>query len=176
MTQHARTQPTRRLHQFARAALGSLPARHMLRAVSVDDRLQPRARPKPHFRHRRLGRRVGGLLSLLHDAYVQRVHGPDPSGLRVTPYHALPTTTTLFACFDGEIIGTLSIIREGVFGLPLQSVFDLTAVRAQGGRIAEISASGDSPSVSQDRRHDPVPADEVHVRVLHALLRYPRIL
>ena len=79
--------------------------------------------------------------SLLHDAYVASgFMKPDPSGLRVTPYHALPTTTTLCAKFDGLVVGTLSLVREGVFGFPLQSAFDLTPLRAQAGRIAEISA------------------------------------
>ncbi len=82
-----------------------------------------------------------GCFSLLHDAYVGSGYmKPDPSGLRVTIYHALPTTTTLCAKLDGRVVGTLSIVREGVFGFPLQSVFDLGSVRAQGGNIAEISA------------------------------------
>ena len=83
---------------------------------------------------------------LLHDAYVaEGFMKPHPSGLRVTPYHALPTTTTLCAKFDGRVAGTLSIVREGVFGFPMQSAFDLTAVRARGGRIAEISALAVAP-------------------------------
>ena len=41
---------------------------------------------------------------LLHDAYVSSgFMKPDPSGMRVTVYHALPTTTTLCAKFDGEV-------------------------------------------------------------------------
>ena len=55
--------------------------------------------------------------SILHDAYVasgfMQQHA---SGLRVTPYHALPTTTTLCAKFDGRVVGTITIIRDGVFG------------------------------------------------------------
>ncbi len=79
--------------------------------------------------------------SLLHDAYVSCGYmKPHPSGMRVTIYHALPTTTTLCAKFDGKVVGTVSIVREGVFGFPMQSVFDLEAVRTQGGNIAEISA------------------------------------
>ncbi len=36
--------------------------------------------------------------SLLHDAYVESgFMKPDPSGMRVTIYHALPTTTRLCA-------------------------------------------------------------------------------
>jgi GNAT superfamily N-acetyltransferase len=79
--------------------------------------------------------------ALLHAAYTHAgFMRPHPSGLRVTPYHALPTTTTLLAELEGEVIGTLSIVREGVFGFPMQSAFDLSAVRAKEGRIAEISA------------------------------------
>lgn len=78
---------------------------------------------------------------LLHDAYVgSGFMKPDPSGMRVTIYHALPTTTTLCAKFDGEVVGTMSLIRESVFGFPLQTIFDLTEVRESGGNIAEVSA------------------------------------
>jgi len=79
--------------------------------------------------------------ALLHDAYVASgFMRPHPSGLRVTPYHALPTTTTLCAKVDGQVVGTLSIVREGVFGFPMQTAFDISSVRAKEGRIAEISA------------------------------------
>jgi GNAT superfamily N-acetyltransferase len=79
--------------------------------------------------------------SLLHDAYVGAgFMKPDPSGMRVTIYHALPTTTTLCAKYDDEVVGTLSLIRESVFGFPLQAIFDLRGVRSRGGKIAEVSA------------------------------------
>ena len=78
---------------------------------------------------------------LLHDAYVgSGFMAPHPSGMRVTIYHALPTTTTLCAMYDGEVVGTLSLIRESVFGFPLQSVFNLQEVREKEGRLAEVSA------------------------------------
>lgn len=78
---------------------------------------------------------------LLHDAYVgSGFMKPDPSGMRVTIYHALPTTTTLCAKFDGEVVGTISLIRESVFGFPLQSIFDLHEIREKKGRVAEVSA------------------------------------
>lgn len=60
---------------------------------------------------------------ILHDAYVAAgFMKPSPSGIRVTPYHALPTTTTLCAKYDGRVVGTISMIREGVFGFPMQAV------------------------------------------------------
>lgn len=78
---------------------------------------------------------------ILHDAYVSAgFMKPAASGMRVTPYHALPTTTTLCAKYDGNVVGTISMIREGVFGFPMQSAFDLAPVRAEEGQIAEISA------------------------------------
>ncbi|MBN8507421.1 MAG: hypothetical protein J0L57_02300 [Burkholderiales bacterium] len=92
-------------------------------------------------------RDLEACFALLHDAYVDSgFMKPHPSGLRVTPYHALPTTTTLCARLDGTVVGTLSIIREGVFGFPLQTAFNLAAVRALPGRIAEISALAIHPA------------------------------
>lgn len=78
---------------------------------------------------------------LLHDAYVDSgFMKPDPSGMRVTVYHALPTTTTLCAKFDDKVVGTISLIRESALGVPLQKIFDLAVVREKEGQIAEVSA------------------------------------
>ncbi len=83
---------------------------------------------------------------LLHDAYVEYGYmRPHRSGMRITPYHALPTTTTLCAKYDGEVVGTISLIRDGVFGFPVQRAFDLQGVRLQGGLIAEASALAVAP-------------------------------
>ena len=79
--------------------------------------------------------------ALLHDAYVSSGYmEPHPSGLRVTVYHALPTTTTICALWDGKVVGTISMVREGIFGFPMQQAFDLAPVRAKGGQVAEVSA------------------------------------
>lgn len=85
---------------------------------------------------------------LLHDAYVDSgFMKPHPSGMRVTIYHALPTTTTLCAKWDGEVVGTMSLIREdSAFGFPLHKIFDLTEVRTKEGNIAEVSALAVHPS------------------------------
>lgn len=79
--------------------------------------------------------------AVLHDAYVDSgFMKPDPSGMRVTIYHALPTTTTLCAKYDDEVVGTISLIRESALGVPLQKIFDLNSVREKEGYIAEVSA------------------------------------
>jgi hypothetical protein len=78
---------------------------------------------------------------LLHDAYVDSgFMKPHPSGMRVTIYHALPTTTTLCAKYDNRVVGTLSLVRESVLGVPLQKIVDLSAIRDKKGQITEVSA------------------------------------
>lgn len=128
-------------HQLARAALGLLPRdwRFALFRRFVD--CDPAPGPELELKIADTAEELEACFRLLHDAYVASgFMKPDPSGLRVTMYHALPTTTTLCAKVNGRVVGTMSLIREGVFGFPLQQVFDLGAVRAKEGRIAEISA------------------------------------
>ena len=135
--------------------------------------------------------------SLLHDAYVASgFMRPHPSGLRVTPYHALPTTTTLCAKMGDRVVGTLSIVREGVFGFPMQSAFDITSVRAKEGRIAEISALAVHPAYRKtggailfplmkfmyeyctryfDTRHLVIAVNPKHIEMYESLLFFQRL-
>jgi GNAT superfamily N-acetyltransferase len=134
------------VHQAARVALSLLPRarrfalfRHLIDCdPSPDARLELKIADTQD--------ELEACFRILHDAYVAAgFMQPDPSGLRVTIYHALPTTTTLCAKWDGQVVGTISMIREGVFGFPLQSIFNLGQVRAKAGRIAEISALAIDP-------------------------------
>ena len=62
--------------------------------------------------------------AILHDAYVaDGLMKPHPSGLRVTKFHSLPSTTTLVAVENGAVVGTVSLVRRNSFGLPLESIF-----------------------------------------------------
>ncbi|MDE2276536.1 MAG: GNAT family N-acetyltransferase [Burkholderiales bacterium] len=135
--------------------------------------------------------------ALLHDAYVASgFMRPHPSGLRVTPYHALPTTTTLCAKMGDKVVGTLSIVREGVFGFPMQSAFDIGSVRARSGRIAEISALAVHPAYRKtggailfplmkfmyeyctryfDTRHLVIAVNPRHIEMYESLLFFRRL-
>lgn len=135
--------------------------------------------------------------ALLHDAYVASgFMRPHPSGLRVTPYHALPTTTTLCAKLDGQVVGTLSLVRDGVFGFPMQSAFDISAVRAKPGQIAEISALAIHPRCRKtggailfplmkfmyeyctkyfDTRHLLIAVNPYHIEMYESLLFFRRL-
>jgi len=134
-------------HQKLRALLGKFPAaiRYPVYRRMID--CDPSPDPRLELKLAETQEELNACFTILHDAYVSSgFMQPHPSGMRVTIYHALPTTTTLCAKFDGQVVGTLSMIREGVFGFPMQSAFDLTRVRAMGGNIAEISALAVHPS------------------------------
>jgi hypothetical protein len=80
-------------------------------------------------------------LKILHDEYVRSGYmDPHPSGMRVTPYHALPSTSTLIATWNNEVVATISIIRSNPFGLPLEKIYDLDPIKQNGARLAEISS------------------------------------
>lgn len=91
---------------------------------------------------------------LLHDEYVRAgLMKPHPSGMRITPYHALPSTSTLIALWDNEVVGTLSIIRESAFGFPMDRIFDTQNLKNNGARLAEISALAIKKNHRQNRGH-----------------------
>jgi GNAT superfamily N-acetyltransferase len=197
MTTSAEARPHRGLHKLTRAALGALPreSRFALYRRMVDCDAAPD--PRLQLGIAATQQELEACFSLLHDAYVSSgFMQPHASGLRVTPYHALPTTTTLYASFDGRVVGTLSIIREGSFGFPMQSVFDLTAVRAQPGRIAEISALAIHPDFRStggsilfplmkfmyeyctkyfDTRHLVIAVNPKHIEMYESLLFFQRL-
>jgi GNAT superfamily N-acetyltransferase len=141
MNQPSRPAPRKSSHRWLRSAFSVLPQRLRFAAYRRIVDCDPAPSTRLELKIAETQGELEACFALLHDAYVSSgFMQPHPSGLRVTPYHALPTTTTLCAKFDGQVAGTLSIVREGVFGFPMQSAFELSAVRAREGRIAEISA------------------------------------
>lgn len=147
MSQIRRHSLRKRLHQGLRKLFSRLPRglRFAVYRRMVD--CDPSPTERLELKVAETQEELAACFGILHDAYVgSGFMKPDPSGKRVTLYHALPTTTTLCAKYDGVVVGTISMVREGVFGFPLQSVFDLEHVRAKGGQIAEISALAVAPS------------------------------
>lgn len=66
-------------------------------------------------------------------------------GLRITPYQLLPTTDIIVGELRGEVISTLSLVRDGELGLPLESLYpdEVRRRRAAGLRLAEVSCLAD---------------------------------
>lgn len=129
------------VRSLARALVQLLPRRVGHNVYRNMIRCDPNPSPKLVLKLAETREELEACFKLLHDAYVESgFMEPHPSGMRVTLYHALPTTTTLLASFDGRVVGTLSLIRESSLGFPMQRIFDIDAVRSVGGNIAEVSA------------------------------------
>ncbi len=75
---------------------------------------------------------------------------PNATELRFTPYQILPTTDILIAQFRAEAICTLSLVRDGELGLPMEDLYaeQVEERRAAGLHLAEVSCLA-------DRRNDP---------------------
>jgi GNAT superfamily N-acetyltransferase len=129
------------IHKAARKALSMLPRRRRFGIYRSFVECDPAPNTRLVLKIAETREELEACLSLLHDSYVDSgFMTPDPSGMRVTIYHSLPTTTTLCAKYDDKVVGTVSLIRESALGFPLQRIFDLSGVRARKGNIAEVSA------------------------------------
>ncbi len=137
-----RAKPARAwIHKNIRRAISALPKAIRFRVFRSFVHCDLKPDPRLVLKIAQTRDELEACFRLLHDAYVgQGYMLPDPSGLRVTLYHALPTTTTLCALYDGEVVGTISLIRQSAFGFPMQAVFDLESVKERKGKIAEVSA------------------------------------
>lgn len=129
------------LHRVLRKCISLLPRSRRHAVIRSFVECDPNPGPKLVLKIAESREELAACFALLHDAYVASgFMTPDPSGMRVTIYHALPTTTTLCAKYDGRVVGTISLIRESALGFPLQRIFDLTTIREKEGNIAEVSA------------------------------------
>lgn len=84
---------------------------------------------------------LDAAFAILYDSYLKEgITPPVPSERRVTAYHSLPSTTTLVAKREGEVVATVTIIRDGTFGMPAEDLIDLSMFRKPGKRMAEVSS------------------------------------
>lgn len=78
---------------------------------------------------------------LVYDAYLKLGYCEEnPYKMRATLYHALPTTTTLLAIDNGNVVGTLTVVRDNRHGLPVDKVFNVKGLREKAQRLAEITS------------------------------------
>lgn len=84
---------------------------------------------------------------ILHDSYVGMGYmDPTSTKMRVILQHVLPHTTTIVAKWNSKVVGTLSLIRDNPFGLPLEKIFYVDDRRANGRRLAEVSSLAIDPA------------------------------
>ena len=129
------------LHVVVRKLISWLPQKQRFMVFRMFADCDPAPSTRLQLKIAETQEELEACFAVLHDAYVDSgFMKPDPSGMRVTIYHALPTTTTLCAKYDGQVVGTISLVRESALGVPLQRIFDLSGVREKEGHIAEVSA------------------------------------
>lgn len=86
---------------------------------------------------------------LVYESYLEGGLGePNAHGMRVTPYHLLPTTEVFVASAQGTTMFTVSLVVDGRLGLPMETVYAEEAARRreQGLRLAEVSCLADRRS------------------------------
>jgi hypothetical protein len=83
---------------------------------------------------------------LVYDQYLAAgLAPPNSHRVRVTPFHLLPTTHVFVAYERGGIVATMSLVGDGVLGLPMESVYgeEVMRRRMEGLRISEVSCLAD---------------------------------
>lgn len=79
---------------------------------------------------------------LVYSNYLTKgLISPNRYGLRVTPWHLLPTTNTFIAVQDDQVVGTVSLIGDAGLGLPMEAIYpaEVEAARIQGLYVGEVS-------------------------------------
>lgn len=92
---------------------------------------------------------MAAALSLVYSAYLAAgLEKENSYKMRVTPYHLLPTTDVFFAEMGKEFVLTMTLVRDGALGLPMESVYrdEVNALRSQGQKLAEVTCLADQCS------------------------------
>jgi hypothetical protein len=79
---------------------------------------------------------------LVYQSYLTKgLIEPNQFGMRVTPWHLLPTTSTFVALEAGRVIGTVTLIGDAGLGLPMESIYpaEVEAARLAGLYVGEVS-------------------------------------
>jgi len=80
---------------------------------------------------------------LLHQVYYRSgLTGNDTCGMRVLKHHLSEQTDVMVAKRNGEVVFTMSLIRDAEHGMPLESLFaaEVKTMRATGMQLAEVSS------------------------------------
>jgi hypothetical protein len=88
-----------------------------------------------------------GAFGLLATNYQACGYESQGAGLyRFTPYHVLPTTVTVVAVHENQVVATLSVVLDTeLCGLPMESVYgaEIDGLRRDGRHVAEATCLAD---------------------------------
>lgn len=109
---------------------------------------------------------------LVHDSYVKsNLIDPSPYGMRVTPFHLLPTTDVFIATLGDQVIYTVTLISDDELGLPLEDLYapEIDSLRRRGLFLSEVSCLASRDGVfSQKEMFD------VFVNLMSLMAQYAR--
>ncbi|NJL30914.1 MAG: hypothetical protein HC898_04395 [Phycisphaerales bacterium] len=92
---------------------------------------------------------------LVHDTFVHQGYIlPNPSGMRLRSYEAVPETATFVARAAGQIVGVIGLVFDSPdMGLPSDDVFgdEINQLRRQGRKVAEVTNLAVSPDFRATR-------------------------
>ncbi|MGH7140082.1 MAG: N-acyl amino acid synthase FeeM domain-containing protein, partial [Pirellulales bacterium] len=83
---------------------------------------------------------------LVYQSYVRAgLVEENPCQMRVTPYHLLDSTQVFIAVCQNEVISTVSLVGDGVLGLPMEGIYaeEVEQLRWRGIALAEVSSLAD---------------------------------
>lgn len=84
---------------------------------------------------------------LVTENYRSRGYEPaNARGIRFTPFHALPDTTTFVAKHEGKVVATLSLVMDNMLlGLPMESIYgpEVAELRKANRRLVEVTSLAD---------------------------------
>lgn len=79
---------------------------------------------------------------LIYREYLKKGYcSPNPSGMRITLYSALPETTTFCLWRQNSILATASLVIDSPLGLPVESTYptEIKELRQKGRKLSEVS-------------------------------------
>jgi hypothetical protein len=87
-----------------------------------------------------------GAFKILYRTYLQAgLAEPNAHGMRVTPYHLLPSTSVFITEHQSQIVATVTLCQDGCMGLPIESLYPekVSELRASGAKLAEVCCLAD---------------------------------
>ncbi len=137
----------KRFRKLRRQILQLLPERFRIESMRKNIRLKHSwASPSLEIKIADTEVELEQAFRLLHDSYVKAGYmQPDPTGLRILPQHLLSQTAIIVAKWDGQVVGTMSMIRDNPLGLPMEKMFSVADRRHSGRRLTEVSSLAIDP-------------------------------
>lgn len=97
--------------------------------------------PEYTFKIAETKQEIEQAFTVLYDSYVEQgLMDSNENRIRVTKFHALPSTTMLIVKYLDEVIATMSAISDSPMGLPLESCWDISELRKKNLKLVEVGA------------------------------------